>query len=98
MDKSKFVKKVLTGAEQGACLVVGATTGLVTTYLCMTFMPSEAPRAAAIAYRVGTYGLSGVTGSVAATLTHDEIDDAKVKTRRYLNNWRKNEVKMEVVE
>ena len=98
MDKKEIGKKILTTVEQGTCFAVGVGTGLVTTTICMAFMPQEAPRAAAMAFRVGTYGLSGVTGSCAATLAHDEIDEAKVKGRRLLNKYKKNRVKMEVVE
>lgn len=98
MDKKEIGKKVWNKTKEAASIGVGFGTGIVTTTICMAFAPQGATRAFDLAFKAGTYGLSGVMGTVAADLTKQEIDAAEEKTKLYILRHRnQNKVKVEVV-
>ena len=97
MEKDKMGKAVRNTIRTGLSYGIGLGTGLVTTTICMAYMPSAAPKAIEMAFKAGTYGLSGVTGSVAATLVQEEWDECEVRAKRFLNKHKKDKVKVEIV-
>lgn len=98
MNKKEFGAKVWNKTKDAAAIGVGLGTGIVTTTICMAFAPVEATRVVDLAFKAGTYGLSTLTGTVAADLTKQEIDEAEQKTKLFILRHRnQNKVKVEIV-
>ena len=97
MDMKKIGRKAVNGAKDVVSLGVGVGTGLVVGTACMAIAPSEAPKAIAIGFKIGTYGFATTMGTVSMELAHQELDAAEEKFNK-LAIHRNKKVKVEVIE
>ena len=101
MTKKKIGMKVWNVTKSVASLGVGVGTALVTTTICMAYAPAyevatTVTQVAQVAHKAGTYGLSAVTGSVAAQLAKQEIDYAEEEFKAKIHDIMINGVDEEV--
>lgn len=98
MDKKEFGKKVWEKTKFAASCGVGVGTGIVTTTICMAFMPQGAGKAIEMAFRAGTYGLSAVTGTCAQQLAEQEIEANEERVKAYIRKHsNQNKVTVKIV-
>ena len=94
MNKKTVVKEFV---KNGIGIAVGAGTWIVTETICTAFCPPiDAANVAKMAWKVGTYGVSTVTSTVATDLTLQELN--KFETGVKVLRSKKSEPEMKVVE
>lgn len=75
MTKKNIGKVAWNVTKAGVSLGVGVGTVIVTEAICTAYAPAEAASTVMkVAYKVGTRGVSMVTGAVAADLAKQELD------------------------
>lgn len=96
MTKKEFGKKTWGATKSAIGLGVGFATAAVTEIICEAYAPAEtAPVIRKVMYKVGTKGLSTVTGVLAADAVIEKMDKYETMVTK---KEKSEEVKMEVIE
>lgn len=99
MTKKNLGKSMWNATKTTASIAVGVGAVVVTESICAAYAPAEAASTVAkVAYKVGTKGVSMVTGAVATDLANQEINVLEERAKLSLSIIKKSEKKDETKE